>query len=99
MFEMFVFDLQTSTMEEDKYFFDSLRQTSDAPKKTRKMKDGKGYDSSFTLGNYVFLIFILFLRQPDHYTLPGDLQEEALVQCDPRERPDRRPHFPFPTGA
>ncbi|XP_074544475.1 unconventional myosin-VIIa-like [Halichoeres trimaculatus] len=31
---------KTTSMEDDKYFFDSLRQTSEAPKKTRKVKEG-----------------------------------------------------------
>ncbi|XP_034557968.1 unconventional myosin-VIIa-like [Notolabrus celidotus] len=31
---------KTTSMEEERYFFDSLRQTSETPKKARKVKDG-----------------------------------------------------------
>ncbi|CAJ1071655.1 unconventional myosin-VIIa-like [Xyrichtys novacula] len=32
--------LKITTMEDDRYFFDSLRQTSDGPKKAKKIKEG-----------------------------------------------------------
>lgn len=56
-----------------------------------------------TLGFYMSEFFssiiqILPLRKPGQYSMPGDLQEEALVQRDARQGPDCRYHFPFPTG-
>lgn len=89
-------------MEEQNYFFDSLRQTSEAPKKAKKVKEG---NSSIVTPSYVYSRwFSLFItevkhpRQPSHGAVPGDLQEEALVQREPGERPGRRSNFPLPTG-
>lgn len=72
-----------TSLDEHKYFFDSLRQTSEAPKRGRKVKEGiiVWTHSVFMCRSiFTFIIQVLFpTSQPGQCSLPGDVQEEAVV--------------------
>ncbi|XP_053294879.1 unconventional myosin-VIIa [Pleuronectes platessa] len=66
------------SLEEQKYFFDSLRQTSDLPKKTKRVREG-------IQGNIPYLV--LFKRKLWFNVNPGKDQIADLIFHFPQEMP------------
>lgn len=63
-------------MEDERYFFDSLRETSDSPKKAKKMKEGNASYWHLVFISCCFSMFmieILLRRQHSKRALPGDV--------------------------
>uniref|UniRef100_A0A3Q3EIJ1 Unconventional myosin-VIIa-like n=1 Tax=Labrus bergylta TaxID=56723 RepID=A0A3Q3EIJ1_9LABR len=78
LFDMCAFNSKVTSIEEEKYFFDSLRQTSDTPKKARKGKEGAPTNTPY---------LVIFRRKLWFNVTPGKDLIADLTFHFPQEQP------------